>query len=234
EHDGEPVDATGDLPHAPSPPGPDLRADVVQHRHAGALGQAGEAEVELRKVDEDAEIRRRLAEPARERPVRPPEGPHTSRRLRQPDGRDVARVGDRLHAGLAQPLAAEAEDLEIRQRGAQRAYEVGGMEVARGLAGDEQQPARPIDDRPGARSAAVAHRAPALPHAGAATCAARTSVSRLSRITCATSRARSPSQPLTGGGSRSRTARRKASISAWSASPSGTSRSSSTSAARLR
>ena len=75
-------------------------------------------------------------------------------------------------------LAAEPEHLDAGSRGAQRAQQVRAVQVARRLAGDQQDTARREETRSACgRFAGVAHPTRAA-------CAARTSVSTLSRITC--------------------------------------------------
>ena len=120
------------------------------------------------------------------------------------------------HAGRAQALAADAEHLDVRAAAARSAaHQVRAVQVAGRLAGDQQDAAAA---RRHAHAPATLRRISVITRRAA--CAARTSVSTLSRMTCATSSARSPSQPVTGGGSRARTACTKASISSSSASPS--------------
>ena len=53
EHQAEPVHAPHDLAHAPAPPRPHLRADVIKHRNSQRLDTLGKKEVELREVDQD-------------------------------------------------------------------------------------------------------------------------------------------------------------------------------------
>ena len=56
QHHGKPIGALDDAGHAAAPPGPDLRCDVVEHRHAGALGGARERHVELREIYKDDQV----------------------------------------------------------------------------------------------------------------------------------------------------------------------------------
>ena len=56
EDDREPIDPARDLAHPAAPPRPHLRADVVEDRHARALGDPRQAQVELREVDQHAEV----------------------------------------------------------------------------------------------------------------------------------------------------------------------------------
>ena len=124
EHDRETVHASGDLAHAAAAPRPDLRTDVVQHRHACPLGPPRQPEIELRKVDQHAEIRRILSDTAGEFAVCAHEGAQTPCPLEQTDGCHLGRIGHGLHARLAQPLAPDAEHLEVGELRAQREEQI--------------------------------------------------------------------------------------------------------------
>ena len=138
EHDGEPVDPARDRAHAAAPPRPDLRADVVEDRNAGPLGGAREPQVELREVDQDAEVGRVLAQAAHEQAIDAEELADVARRFDDADRRDLGRVDHRLHPRGAEPGAADPEHLEPGDSRAQRAQEVGAVEVARRLARDHE------------------------------------------------------------------------------------------------
>src|SRR5712692_390663 len=56
QDDEHTVDEAGDLPDPPLAPGPDLRADEVEDRDAGAARAARETEVEVGIVDQEDQI----------------------------------------------------------------------------------------------------------------------------------------------------------------------------------
>ena len=201
EDDRQPVHAPRDRAYPAAPPGPDLRADVVEHRHAGPLGGAREPQVELGEVDQDAEVGRVLAQlRGRACGRRASSGAQPARRLDDADGRDLAGIDQRLHARLraaAAPPMPKTSTSGTRARSAcSRSAPCRSPDAS--PATSSTRGGRP----PAARGTAARSAAGRRRHACAKACAARTSVSTLSRITCATSSARSPSQPLTGGASR--------------------------------
>ena len=67
EHHEDAVHRARDAVHAPAAPGPYLRAHVVDRRDAGVLQLALDAEVELRGIDADVDVRalgeQRLGQP---------------------------------------------------------------------------------------------------------------------------------------------------------------------------
>ena len=153
-----------------------------------------EAQVELREVDQDAEVGpspRAGGAPARGRRARACAG--APRPRRRPTVATSPRVGDGVHARGAQPLAARART--PRRRAAARAARAAG----RRRAGRRTPRRRPAGRGAAAETRSACDASPESLIRRRAACAARTSVSTLSRITCATSSARSPSQPVTGG-----------------------------------
>jgi hypothetical protein len=139
--------------------------------------------------------------------IGPDDLPQPARGFRHAHGGDLARVGDGPHPRLAQALAADAEHLDVRQMLAERGHQVCRVQVAGSLPGDEQDAATPGRGGPVALRLRVGS---GRRHQDGAACTARASISTLSRMTCATSSARSPSHPVTGGGACSRTAWTKA------------------------
>ena len=117
EHHRQSIHATRDLAHPAAPPRPDLRPDVVEHRHPRPLRDPRQPEVEFREVDQHAEIGRLGTQRAHQRAIGAKEGPQPADDLGHADRGHLARVGHRLHAGLAQPLAADAEHLDVGQPG---------------------------------------------------------------------------------------------------------------------
>ena len=201
-----------DLADPSTPPGPHLRPDIVQHGHADRPCDTREPEIELREVDQDAEIGTLPPQDAGEGPVDPHQRAQASDAFHHPDGRDLSRIGDRPHARGAQVLATEAEDLDVGHAAAQRPQQVRTVQVAGRLPRDHEDAVRRRNGHRLRRFSGLTH----------------TLRGDLGRAhlrfealtdTCATSSARRPSQPVTGGGCRARTACTKASISSSRASP---------------
>ena len=57
KQDDHPVDPLGDLADAPAAPGPHLRTDVVENGNPLGVCHARQAQVEIRKIDEDHQRR---------------------------------------------------------------------------------------------------------------------------------------------------------------------------------
>ena len=102
--------AIGDALHGLHPsraPGPQLRADVVHHRHAEPSHRVCQPEIEVRVIDRHEHVRPgglgMRQEPAIDR-VRA--GQH-ARHLEKARHRQTLKVGNQLGAGAAKPLAAE-------------------------------------------------------------------------------------------------------------------------------
>ena len=107
------VDHLGDGANPPAPPGPDLRTDVVEHRHPPPLQLTGEAQVELREIDQHRH--RRAATVHRRQQL----GEHLAgagqdlERLGEADHGDLGAVGEGIQTGRPQLVAAEAESLDV-------------------------------------------------------------------------------------------------------------------------
>ncbi len=98
EQDEHPVDELGDGADAPLAPGPDLRTDVVDDRNPEPLELAGEAQVELREVDQDGDRRTALLAGRDQTDPGSPwraAGCRAPRRCRRPRSRGCRRRGRR-------------------------------------------------------------------------------------------------------------------------------------------
>ena len=137
QHHGEPIGALDDASHAAAPPGPDLRRDVVEHGDAGALGGAGERQVELGEVDKDDQVGA-LATQRRFELAQYAEGfPYGGSQFGEAEAGDVLGAGERAHARCAHPLAGDAEQIASGVARENLRGEVGAVKIARGLAGDD-------------------------------------------------------------------------------------------------
>jgi hypothetical protein len=129
-------------PHASGPPRPQLRADVVDDRHAEPTHGSHQPEVEIGKIDGDEDVR-----PVRPRALRqPPDHRQRSRDdangLGEAGDRELPEVAEQARAGGAQTRPAEPGDLRLglpaKDLGGQRP----GVQIAGRFTAGDQDPHR--------------------------------------------------------------------------------------------
>ncbi len=123
----------------PGARGPDLRADVVDHRHAEPLDRRREAEVEAGEVDQDERVGA-LGPRIRDQPPPRREQP---RQLGDPFGepgdRDLAVVVDEAAAGGGELRPAKPGNVDGGIEREQLAGQRPGVEIAGRFAAGQQQ-----------------------------------------------------------------------------------------------
>ena len=120
-------------------PGPDLRADVIDHGHAKFPDPRGEPEVEVGRVDHNQGVRAIDAGGVNEPPQRGKRTGHLRNRFGEARHRDVAIIVDQTAAGRLELRTAEARN---RQRVIERtelARERSRVQIARRLAARQEQ-----------------------------------------------------------------------------------------------
>ena len=133
------------------PPGPDLRADVLDGANAVRLQTWRDLQVELLRVDADVNIGP-LRQHARKQLAANAQQPRQMRQdLEQPHDREIVGALPGFAAGRNHPRPGDALRTARRARGAQRFDQVCAEIVARGFAGDEND-ARASWPPPNARS----------------------------------------------------------------------------------
>ena len=104
--------------HAARPPGPQLRADVVDDRHADACAaRARGSKLKSGKSIGDEHVAGASASrAAHQRAIEPPRARQDAHRFGQAGDRQAAEIADERGARGAQPIAAEAGDRGVRAR----------------------------------------------------------------------------------------------------------------------
>ena len=133
------ADAFADRVDAATAPGPHLGRDVVDDGDSPAFQLPGQAQVEVRIVDEDGEVRTlaiHLVEHAREDSAQAPEVPQD---LEQTHHRQLPHVGDEVGALRVDVVPPQAEGGDAWSQAPKVPQELAAVEIARGLtAGHEQ------------------------------------------------------------------------------------------------
>ena len=125
----QPVRALANALRPPRPPGVHRGADIVDRRHASALQQAFQPQIELIEINAH-EDRRRFGQ---ELPPQAGQQPQQSRQLE--DGVLEAVDGQPIHARQGRKafgqhgFAADAGELQLRAGGAQRSHQPGAQPV---------------------------------------------------------------------------------------------------------
>ena len=148
DHD-HPRDVRRDLLHASAPPRPHLRRDVIDDRNAERATALRDAQIEIRIVDEQHGVgtlyfdaRDQLIEDAAEHP-------EMSQHVEEADNAHLFRVMEQRHAFRCEEIASDAEKLERRIELLQFLHDLGRVEVAGSLAGDDGEfHSRPRASRP--------------------------------------------------------------------------------------
>ncbi len=146
QHHRQPIRAIDKLVDSAAPPCPDLRRDVIQHRHARAPGSAGENQVELGIVYQDHEVGL----------LAPDDSPQDAKCADRASDRrgefgesepvDIFHPDDRSHARRAHLLARHAEQFATGTPRRDLAGQISAMKIARRLAGNDHDsaPARSL------------------------------------------------------------------------------------------
>ena len=121
------------------PPRPDLRADVVDHRHAEPANQRREPEVEIRKIDQHERVRTRALRLGDELAARGDRSGQLGEGFGQAGDGEIAIVVDEAAARRRELRATKAGDGNVRIDRAQLARQRAGVEIAGRLAAREEQ-----------------------------------------------------------------------------------------------
>ena len=124
----------------PRCPGPDLRRRIVEDRDAVDLGPPGDPPIEARIVDQHDGIGPVVAEIAIGPAGQVPELVEVRQGPAEPHDGQFGQIGVELAADRRHPRTTVADGLEPRAALLQLANEVGGVQVAAGFTGAEEQP----------------------------------------------------------------------------------------------
>jgi hypothetical protein len=132
-------------PEAPRAPRPELRGDVLEHRHLPAMGQRRHPPVESGVIDEHRHPVRPAFQLAGDGPQPGEMDRDAARRLDEAHGSEARQVADELHSGRGHQRAADAAQPDVGPGCAHRQGEGRRVGVARGLPGGQEdvQPAPP-------------------------------------------------------------------------------------------
>ena len=130
EHHGQLIDPFGNGVDPPSAPRPHLGADVVEHRHAGLFGNFGDAQIELRKINQDQQVGRLGTEQGAELTIGANQIADFIAGLEQAHAGNRGAIDQGPHPGSPQRLSTNAEDFELRCPASQRADHVRAMRIA--------------------------------------------------------------------------------------------------------
>ena len=119
-------------------PGPDLRRDKIDHRHAQPLELRRHAEMEIRGIGEDREVRHALCRFPDQPPISEPDPRQVAHHLHYSDYGQILRSDDSLHPRLAQVRSGAAEKSAVRPAAAQFEDQFRGVEIAGGFSGGYQ------------------------------------------------------------------------------------------------
>ena len=132
------VGEAGDGPHPIGAPGPDLGADVVQHRHPPIFGQAGHPKVKVGKIHQDGQIRPLGFQGPADGRQRPPDRRQVFHHFQEAHHRQFRGVAEQTHPLPCQGLSAHAEKLRLRRRLPNSRHQPGRMVITRGFPGDDE------------------------------------------------------------------------------------------------
>ena len=120
-------------------PGPQLRRDVQYDGHAQPAKPGCQTKVEVGRVNQDRQLRLtggRLGLEPSHQSVDPGQLPNN---LGKTHMGELLAAGNGIQAGCNQPVATNSERLEIRTEGLQGAQQISCVDVARNLAGHDQE-----------------------------------------------------------------------------------------------
>ncbi len=129
------VDVLLDLLDAPAGPGPDLRGDEINDGDAACLGAPGNPPVQPRVIDEHHGVRSLVAKIAIGLEDQPDEREEIEENVEEPHHGQVDQRIKQGRAGLLHVRSAESSELGVGKELAERANQVGGMKIAAGLTG---------------------------------------------------------------------------------------------------
>ncbi len=138
EDDHQAVGEAGQGAHPVGAPGPDLGADVVQHRHPVVFGQAGHPEIEVGKIHQDGQIRRRGFEDLPDASQGLPDGGQVTHHFHETHHGQIRGGGENPHPLGGHRLAADTEERCARAGLPHGRHQPGGVVIAGGLPGDHQ------------------------------------------------------------------------------------------------
>ena len=133
------MDALLELSQPPALPGPDLRADEIDHLDSAILELLSQPDIETGRVNEDSQ----LGTPAFgviEQCVETAIGPWQPRyHLRDADHGELVGIHNRLNARSPHEFAATAEEIDFGQPLTEGSSQPGAVDVTRALAGHHHQ-----------------------------------------------------------------------------------------------
>ena len=132
------IDVLLDLLDPPAGPGPDLRRHEVEDRDAPRLGAAGDPPVQARVVDQHHGVGPFVAKIAIGLEDQPDERHEVQQDVQEPHHRQVDERIEQAGAGLLHVATAEADELGVGNELAERANQVGGVQVAARLTGGDE------------------------------------------------------------------------------------------------
>ena len=132
-------DETADGFHAALTPGPDLRSDEIEDRDAHFFEMTGEAEVEIGIVCEDGGGGRMGAGVAEEFAVLGVDAWEVSDDFGETDDGKAGGVDDGLNALCLEFGAGATEEMGVGEGFTERGDERGGVHVARGFTGGDEE-----------------------------------------------------------------------------------------------
>ncbi len=104
------------------------------------MQRARQAQVEAGVVDEHGERRPLAVHFVEHLAEHGPQAAQVAQHLDEPDDRELAHVGQDLRSLAGESVSAEAEHLEVRRAFAQVPDELARVQVARRLAGRDEEP----------------------------------------------------------------------------------------------
>ncbi len=127
-------------------PGPELRADVVNHRNTAAMQLPRQAEIELREIDQHGHVGTPPVDLGQQMTELAIDARQVRRHFGQPQHRNVPGVDHGLATGGAQTLPAQPEALDPcgRCQLAQSRQQRRAVHVAGGFAGGDHEPHRTL------------------------------------------------------------------------------------------
>ena len=136
--DHQAVGEAGQGAHPVGPPGPDLGADVVQHRHPVVFGQAGHPEIEVGEINQNNQVRGRGFQDAADASEGLPDSGQVAHHFHEAHHGQLRGGGENPHPLGAHFLAPHPEELGVGAELPDGRHQPGGVVVPGGLPGDDE------------------------------------------------------------------------------------------------